>query len=199
MRTFSELVDEVAKDVGRRASDQLASAVNYAIRDVEKTVDTPLIFIDEFCEMQGYGVPIMWNIPDVRRFLRLVYVEDADGTPAEGVRPSDALARRRKTGLPYYWQSGRCVTFANFRCGAKFTWACHSPWFEYYKPGERPEFDGTIEHANFDKVSSLTLCSYDHLIVERAKQKIKNNNNDPGASNQDRETQRVKNYDLANL
>ena len=197
MQTFSDIVDCVAKDVGRRASDDIAKCVNYAIRDVEKTVDTPLVNIDDRCPPSGLHTPITWNIPDVRQFIRIVYAEDYDGTPAEEVRPSATLASRRKSGLPYYWQSGRCITFANVKAGVRFTWACHSPWFTYYKHGERPEFDGQVDHPNFTQVASLSLCAYDHLVIERAKQKLKNNSDDPGAVKQDRETARARNAHMA--
>lgn len=199
MQTFSDIVDRVAKDLGKRPSEDIANCVNYAIRDVEKSSDTPLIYVDDYCPAPGHNMPILWTIPDIRQFIRLVYVEDADGTPAEEVRPSAALASVRRSGLPYYWQAGTCITFANFKRGAKFTWSAHSPWFQYHKTGERPEFNGDLEHPNFYKVTSLTLCALDHLIIERAKQKIKNNTNDPGAGNQDRETARVNNFHQATL
>lgn len=196
---FSTLVDCVAKEVGRPfETDRLAKVVNSAIRYVERSTDTPLIRHEVCLPCERLNDAVTWHITDIRQFDRIVYAEDMDGTPATETMPSATMAQHRSSGLPYWYRSGAHVIFGNIRQGVRMTWACHSPWFKYFKAGDRPtfwndcgEWEGDTSDAGMARVTSLSLTAMFELIEERAVQAFFNRIDDPAADNADREAARL--------
>jgi len=203
---FSTLVDCVAKEVGRPfETERIAKIVNSAIRYVERSTDTPLIRKEAILPCERLNDAVVWRIDNVKQFIRIVYAEDADGTPATETAPSATMAQHRKSGLPYFYRTGADVVFGNIRAGVKLTWACHSPWFKYYKQADRKtywdecgEWKGDCSDAGMHLVTSLSITALFDLIEERAIQSFLNRIDDPAADNADREAARLWNNVTAN-
>lgn len=195
---FSQLVDDIAKDLGKPFdTERFARLTNMAIRYVEDTTKPSYLHCEEEHCLNNKGSGLVWSIKDVKRYMCIVYAEDMDGTPAKCVKPSEAMARVRKSGLPYYYESGASVVFGNLCRGARFTVQFHSPWFKYYKKDSRPaqciegEWNCSMDQETYEKVTSLTL-EIDHaLVYQRVVQMYQNQRDDPASDNADREYQRV--------
>lgn len=202
---FSSLVDIVAKEAGRPFdTEAFARIVNRAIRYVERSTDSKLLRREELLPQSGMNQAIVWRITNLKQFMRIVYAEDCDGTPATETQPSVTMTQHRRSGLPYYYQSGCDVVFGNTKQGVRFSWACHSPWFKYHKVGDRTLYwgedecwEGPQDQVNMDKVTSPTLIALHALVEERALQSYFNRSDNPASDNQDRETARVWNNETA--
>ena len=194
MTTFSDIVDAVAKETGKgHATDRVSRVVNQAIRHVEKASCTPLILCEEYLAQVEPCAAIVWTIPNIKRFIKVTFAEDpvSGGCEVKKTEPSHQMQRYRRDGVPFYYYSGSCVNFGQIRCGVRFSYSMHSPWFKYEKPGAQTNWDGDTTSPDFDKVSSLTLCVMSELIEEQALLMLKNRDDDPSARNQEREHMRA--------
>lgn len=212
MCDFSSVVDQAAMAVGKPNDPaSLAEYVNRAIRYVEGQLDDDLM-TEEYQLFADYCGNAAWEIPDLKRHRRILYAVDASGCAVKKTRPSDTQQRMLELGRPYYYQSGRCISFACINQCVNMSVLNHSPWFKYYARKDRPAIwlenewyglDGGVHgpaasESQKAMVTSLTLEARTELVQQRAVVAYLMETNDPARNDANAEYQRLWNITTAN-
>lgn len=157
MTTFSQLVDEIVREVGRPdLRGEVGTYLNQTIREMhfEPERGKAFDYRDNLRELQltadvdtGFG----WDIPDSGTFQRVlavrydsIYAVDSKTQYAEELEPGPGLAGRTR----FWYRAGQRINFAGYgSIGSKISIA----WFEYprrlkyFQPNGRPaQYDSDL-------------------------------------------------------
>lgn len=212
MSDFSSVVDDVAAEVGKPGdAAAVARYVNEAIRYVEGQLDDDLMAEEYQLFADNHG-NVAWEIPDIKRHRRVLFAKDGAGQIIAKTRPSEQMQRMIEEGCPYYYQTGKCLTFSCISSCVFMSVLNHSPWFKYYDRAARPAIwldnfwygleagvhGPPAQESQRAMVTSLTLEAHAELVKQRAVTAYLMATNDPARNDANAEYQRLWNITTAN-